>query len=377
MALKKRKKLGKSYGITLNYVNFTVKSRETLQEILQFYGEAFFKTQGVLGSGVMKYTGNWNEDNSVFIGGNDNGTSFLVRFEGDAGMIHLDNFRKEFLYKSENSSHLSNISTSSLQSNLVITNTVSPNSSVHLRSLFEAVVQAQQKSQPKVSINSGELLIGGKTSSVSLSVIGLPENSVVVEDILVSLKLKDAGAATFYTTLQSSISSSIKDIIAQTMYTMLSKITLTDFTEMLRVFLTKEYNIGGVISATQVQTRSVGKTGQYIRRVLSGVTNKLLDSDFAEVQSILIEWLITVYALRTEIKKSDLLFKDICSAVSGGRNFNITLPAAKVISRGRTRKTPSMSPSPATFDFLKNTTGSEVAPPPRASRKSASKDTAL
>jgi hypothetical protein len=184
---------------------------------------------------------------------------------------------------------------------------------------LQKTVTVQPKSTPKVGLQNGSLIIGGKTSAFSGELGGLI-SATEVRAVNLSCKLDKAASQKLWGVLLANRESSLATCLATITYEQIGRLTQSPILEHMRTELAKGFAVGTVTVAAKGSTKAASKSGQYVLRSLSGVLNKLTTAESCfETQSLIIKWISTLKSAVSEnkIEGGDDFLKTFVSALGG------------------------------------------------------------
>lgn len=305
-------------GITIIQINISFNDSACSERIKEYFDKKLTEP-GNLGKGVLSYDGFWNEERTVFLGLNHKLNTFVLTFAEKLGMIEFETFRKDFLNLTVNQAIASKLSISNLKAVYILNPPSMVETANQLSPALEEIVQIQQKTVPKVLIDSGNLYIGGKTGHTSLQITSITGADLKVNKMVTSLKLKDRSGASCMALVLSSIETDCYTIVAFLMIKQMSRLNSTKLLTSLCESLRKNYEVGKVSNYAQVKERSSTSSGKYVNRVFSALTKKLTTEETSvETQSLFINWMSKLYNEEaSNIKEGTTFFADLKNTCVG------------------------------------------------------------
>ena len=306
-----KKNIEFSPGLIVEVLRMTLTDKTAVDAVTKFFNTDL-TTSGTFGNGLMTYSGNYNDDRSLFLGTNSKLGMSIVVFINSPGMALFERFRNDFLNLSNNKPLVEKMSVSSLEATFVTYKPSDIRVADDFQNKVEEIVVKQQKTIPKLDLNKGVLYIGGRTGNTSLSLQSVVLGDLSVKYVATRLKLKDKSAQQFFSILNQSLESTTNAVVAYFMLEQLKRTVLTELTTDLRNRLIKEYDLAKVITTAQTKSRATTSSGKFILRALSGVLNKLRGEETrGESGSLLVEWFLKLSNNNDTVRKDSLKVKDL------------------------------------------------------------------
>ena len=293
--------------MTLNVIRFAIKNEDTFKE-LQNYFKKTVNISSEQGRGVIKYSGNRNDDNSIFIGSCHKLGLRVLTFSNDNGAVELDKFRGDFINVTKNNEHVKNLSVTSFETTNV---QFKHGPLVNINDFALAAtntVQSQQKTVPRISFENNVLYIGGKAGACCVAIKVTTNADQTVRYIVTTMKAKEKSCNVFWKSLQNSISSSTIAVLGACIVNQISRATQSPLLNAIVKHITKNNDLGKVIVSQQELSRSTTKSGKYVIRALSGIKGKLhSDQTSLEAQELFLLWFMRVFVAEKHFKSGTLL----------------------------------------------------------------------
>ena len=299
-------------GMTVVQLNLSFSDAKCYEQVEKYFKEKLIK-DGNLGQGVLSYIGRRNDDGTIFLGSNNKLGTNVLSFFDKKGMTEFELFRKDFLNLKDNVELSQKFTVSNLKASYVMIPPPEVRSPSQLSAMFEDTVQIQQKSVPKVSIDTGDLFVGGKTGSVFVQTSGVVNATLSVTRMVVSIKIKDKGGYSCMQYILNSIETDIYTIVAFLMWKQFTRIKLSKLLEYIIRNVVKNFDVGKVSNFSQEKERATTSSGKYVIRSLAGIKNKLLkELSSIETQVLFTSWFDAVYnELYFKIPEADRFFNDL------------------------------------------------------------------
>lgn len=306
MAITNQKKTELKVNMTLKVVRFTIKSSEAYQAVVTYFKDTV-KTPSTQGKGVMRYSGFENEDGSIFIGECLKLDLRTLMFSNERGSIELDKFRDEFINLTANKKFVEKMNVTSFEG---INVQFKYGTLINVNDFEIAAtntVQSQQKTVPKISLDSNVLYIGGKSGANNVAIKITTNSDQTIRYIVSTIKSKEKSCNIFWQSLQNSISSPTTAVLGACVVNQLGRATQSPLLNAIIKHITKNNDLGKVIVSQQELSKSTTKSGKFIKRALSGVKSKLYNSQSTlEGQLLFLEWFMLLFKPEKKIKPVDM-----------------------------------------------------------------------
>jgi hypothetical protein len=303
-------------GLRVVSLNSSFRDSRVDGVLLSFFGSSFFVKKKTIGTGVAKYGGVTNADESVFLGFCSTLNGHILTFSGETGLKAHQKFLQQFMLVPEFEEFSSLVHLSSVQAFQVCLPTekfATPESYLHA---LEQFVQSQQKSIPKLEIKESTLSIGGKAGNNSIQISALKSVLGTVDSVVLVLKAKGPIANKIGNLIVSNKQTSVVDVIAFHIMQTLNSLSSTGFLEILKNDLIKMYAVGSILLHQNSEKNLFSASGAYVAKSLKGVSNKLYSEHHsAEVQELIREWFALLVVNQQFIKNGDSFIKNLISVV--------------------------------------------------------------
>jgi len=318
-----------SLGMEVNQINLSFPSPEAYKLISDYLVDDL-KKAATDGKGLLAFTGKSNDDGSVFLGRSDKLSTYALRFKGPNGMKVFTKFRRDILNNQQHSEIVGEIKANMIQSAYMLVPPSEVNNSKDYINCLNELVQAQQKSTPRLLIEKGRLLIGGRAGANSLAISA--ETSAVkgITGIVISCKVKEAAAEKVWENLLTVSEATLETCIVYILIDNISRLSSTPFLEHCRNDMLKSYPVGK-LSFSSSSKQSNTKAGSYVLRSLTGVFNKLKTASVSqEVQSLLKPWLKSLVEQQGSILNGSSFIQEMALILSSTKpSSDATPPTAR------------------------------------------------
>ena len=330
-------------GLQVLRTNISFTSEKTYKFIEQHLGKELTKT-AVDGKGLLAYSGKSSEDGSIFLGKSDKLESYTLRLRGEDGLKVFIKFRNEVLTNEQHREMVQDMKLNLIDCCYTLNPQNNMNSPKDFTDCLNGLVQAQTKTAPRLAIEQGRLIIGGKSGSNLVIVSAELSGAREISNIVISYKVKESVAAAIWDNLVGVPEATVETCIILKLVDTISRLSSTTFLEHCRNDMVRSYPVGKLSYSSSTNKKANTKVSSFVLRSLAGILNKLKTQAVSqEVQSIFKTWLQNLVEQQNSFTNGSSFIEEIKTVLSSTKASASPPPQG----RSRRQRAPVVNPADA------------------------------